>query len=93
MGRGDIILLLTKFHYYISDITESIHIHGYFEAIVGALSAVMLLLITVIVIIILMSHRKKIMQENMVTFSSPYDVRTRFVLYICYFLPEHLMTD
>lgn len=64
---------------FISNITESIHIHGYFEAIVGALSAVMLLLITVIVIIILMSHRKKIMQENMVTFSAPYDVRTYFV--------------
>ncbi len=57
-------------------IAESAGSHGYFEAVVGALSAVMLLLIVAIVVIILMNHRKKCVQETIVTFSAPFDVQT-----------------
>lgn len=52
---------------------ESVQNHGFFEIVVGALSAVMLLLIIAIVVIILMNHRKKSMQETLVTFTPPFD--------------------
>ncbi|XP_046639928.1 uncharacterized protein LOC124321063 [Daphnia pulicaria] len=59
-----------------STILNTASFRGYFEAIVGALSAAMLLLITAIVIIIVMSHRKKTVQENLVAFNVPFDIDT-----------------